>query len=261
MPPAPANLAPERDAAEPLRRHILVVDDDARIRELLKQYLVSHGYRATAAGDAAEAARCMSLTRFDLLIVDVMMPGESGLELTARLRRENGAGAAIPILMLTAQAETEQRIAGLEHGASDYLGKPFAPRELLLRARNLLERKPNAAAPAVRAVSFGRFRFDVAAGRLYKEGRPMSLTTAEETLLAAFAAAPGRVFSRAEIVALGDGELESSIDVRINRLRRKIEENPRAPLHLQTVRGRGYVLRPDEIFTADEAPGEAEAAS
>lgn len=259
MPSAPANLAPERETAEPLRRHILVVDDDARIRELLKQYLVSHGYRATAAGDAAEAIRCMSLTRFDLLIVDVMMPGESGLELTARLRRENGDGAAIPILMLTAQAETEQRIAGLEHGASDYLGKPFAPRELLLRARNLLERGATADL-AVRAINFGRFRFDVAAVRLYKEGRPMPLTTAEETLLAAFAAAPGRVFSRAEIVALGDGERESSIDVRINRLRRKIEENPRAPLHLQTVRGRGYVLRPDEIFTADEAAEKAEAA-
>ena len=249
------------------RQHILVVDDDARIRELLRDYLVSHGYRATAVADAAEAERCMGGMLFDLLIVDVMMPGESGLSLTARLcrnGRDASAAAPVPILMLTALAETEERIAGLEHGASDYLSKPFEPRELLLRVRNLLHPRIPAtqpAAAAIQSVTFGALRFDMASLTLYRVatgeeagGAPamrIALTGSEEMLLCAFAGAPGHILSRLDIIAHCPGDwhsiTEAAVDVRINRLRRKIEPDSRHPVYLQTVRGKGYVFRPDEI--------------
>ena len=232
---------------EQTQRHILVVDDDARIRNLLKKYLVRNGYRATAVADAAEAERCMKSILFDLLIVDVMMPGETGLSLTARLRAGHSAGADIPILMLTALAETEERIAGLEHGASDYLSKPFDPREMLLRVNNLLRPRtspPPEDEPPIQAVAFGAFRFEPQAQALYRNGERIALSDSEAMLLAAFANAPGRVFSRPDISA---GEQERSIDVRINRLRRKIEADPHHPVYLQTVRGRGYVFRPDSV--------------
>ena len=228
------------------QRHILVVDDDARIRNLLKTYLVRNGYRATAVADAAEAGRCMDAMRFDLLIVDVMMPGETGLALTARLRAGGSAGADIPVLMLTALAETEERIAGLEHGASDYLSKPFDPRELLLRVNNLLRPRPAAptrSEPPVQAVAFGAFRFEPQARALYRNGERILLTDGEAMLLAQFASAPGRI--------LESQQQESAFYVRINRLRRKIEADPHHPVYLQTVRGRGYVFHPDHIQHED----------
>ena len=236
-------------------RHILVVDDDERIRKLLKRYLASHGYRASAVGDAAEAERCMEGVRFDLLILDVMMPGETGLSLTKRLRSANGEESEIPILMLTARAETEQRIEGLESGASDYLSKPFEPRELLLRVRNLLRSRAMSSerfGQTVRSVAFGECRFEVKADALYHNDKRVALTGSEAVLLHAFASAPGRIFSRADISAWGEGEQERSIDVRINRLRRKIEPDARHPVYLQTIRGRGYVFRPDDVFYEDE---------
>ena len=264
---------PSLPRATEARHHILVVDDDARIRELLREYLVSHGYRATAVADAAEAERCMGGMCFDLLIVDVMMPGESGLSLTARLCRDRGdanAVTAVPVLMLTALAETEQRIAGLEHGASDYLSKPFEPRELLLRVRNLLHpRIPSAQTddPAIQSVAFGALHFDTASLALYRnaqgkeDGKRVALTDSEALLLAVFAKAPGRILSRLDIIAHCSREgdwhaftearvTEAAVDVRINRLRRKIEPDSHHPVYLQTVRGKGYVFRPDEILHA-----------
>lgn len=224
-------------------RHILVVDDDERIRKLLKRYLSSHGYRSSAVGNAAEAKRLLGDVCFDLLIVDVMMPGETGLDLTRDVR----SNSDVPILMLTARAESEERIEGLEHGASDYLTKPFEPRELLLRVRNLLRSRATAPAQEVRAVVFGEFRFETNDLLLYQNGARVTLTGAELKLLDAFARSPGRIFSRMDICEWGDAEQERSIDVRINRLRRKIEPDPRHPVYLQTLRGQGYVFRPDEI--------------
>ena len=229
-------------------RHILVVDDDERIRKLLKRYLSSHGYSSSAVGDVAEAKRLLGSVSFDLLVVDVMMPGETGLDLTRDVRAESD----VPILMLTARAESDERIEGLEHGASDYLTKPFEPRELLLRVRNLLRPRAKASKQGVRAVVFGEFRFDTNDSLLYQNGMRITLTGAESKLLDAFAKSPGRIFSRMDICRWGDVEQERSIDVRINRLRRKIEPNPRYPIYLQTLRGQGYVFRPDEIiYTPD----------
>lgn len=229
--------------AEDGKRHILVVDDDERIRKLLKRYLSSHGYRSSAVGDVAEAKRLLGGVSFDLLIVDVMMPGETGLDLTRDIRKNSD----IPILMLTARAESEERIEGLEHGASDYLTKPFEPRELLLRVKNLLRARAVDPAQEVHAVVFGEFRFETKDLLLYQNGARVTLTGAETKLLDAFARSPGRIFSRMDIGEWGDAEQERSIDVRINRLRRKIEPDPRHPIYLQTLRGQGYVFRPDEI--------------
>ncbi|MES1990691.1 MAG: response regulator [Pseudomonadota bacterium] len=218
--------------------HILVIDDDRRIRELIKRYLTENGYRITTAENAAEArARLAGLT-FDLLVVDVMMPGESGLELTASLRRES----TVPILMLTARTDTNDRIAGLERGADDYLGKPFEPRELLLRIATILRR---AKAQAVREddISLGAARFSMVRGELKRDGEVVRLTTREVQLMRIFATHMGQTLSRLDLCE--DEAAERSIDVQINRLRRKIETDPRNPLYLQTVRGEGYVLIPD----------------
>ena len=225
------------------KRHILVVDDDERIRKLLKRYLSSHGYCASAVGDVAEAKHLLKGVCFDLLIVDVMMPGETGLDLTRDIRKSSD----IPILMLTARAESEERIEGLEHGASDYLTKPFEPRELLLRVRNLLRARAVDPAQEIYAVVFGEFRFETNDLLLYQNGARVTLTGAETKLLDAFARSPGRIFSRMDISEWGNAEQERSIDVRINRLRRKIEPDPRHPVYLQTLRGQGYVFRPDEV--------------
>ncbi|MDO8288723.1 MAG: response regulator [Parvibaculum sp.] len=226
-------IGPDEDAP-----HILVIDDDRRIRELIKRYLSENGYRITTAENAAEArARLAGLT-FDLLVVDVMMPGESGLELTASLRRES----SVPILMLTARTETEDRIAGLERGADDYLGKPFEPRELLLRIATIL-RRSKAQAAREEDISLGEARFNVARGELKRNGEVVRLTTREVQLMRIFATQMGKTLSRLDLCE--DEAAERSIDVQINRLRRKIETDPRNPLYLQTVRGEGYVLIPD----------------
>ncbi|MDE2230022.1 MAG: response regulator [Alphaproteobacteria bacterium] len=226
------------DATEP---HLLVVDDDARLRDLLRRYLTDRGFRVTTAGDAAEARRKLDGLAFDLLVLDVMMPGEDGIQLTASLR----ASSRIPILLLTAKAESVDRIDGLERGADDYLTKPFEPRELVLRIRNILQRVASEAERTA-VLRLGEYRLDLRRAELSRGEEPVRLTSAEQSLLAALAAQPGEAVSRAalaEAAAMG-GNLRA-VDVQITRLRRKIERDPRFPRYLQTVRGTGYVLKPD----------------
>ena len=221
--------------------HLLVVDDDERLRALLQRYLSSNGYRVSAAPGAPEARALMKSMEFDLLILDVMMPGESGLELTRSVRQES----AIPILMLTARGDPADRIAGLELGADDYLPKPFEPRELLLRVNSLLRRATPAELPVQGPVRMGEALFDPATSRLTRAGKPVKLTGAEAALLQLFATHAGRPFSRTDLCKRLNVALERSIDVQVTRLRRKIEEDPKLPLYLQTVRGVGYMLVPD----------------
>jgi two-component system phosphate regulon response regulator OmpR len=223
--------------------HLLVVDDDERLRELLQRYLSSNGFRVSAASDAADARALMKSMAFDLLILDVMMPGESGLDLARAIR----ASSQTPVLMLTARGDTEDRIAGLEHGADDYLPKPFEPRELLLRVSALLRRAAPPARIAHAAVRLGECVFDPQRAQLRRKGKPVKLTSSEAALLQLFAANAGRSFSRADLCARLGVTLERSIDVQVTRLRRKIEEDPKLPLYLQTVRGIGYVLVPDHV--------------
>ena len=225
--------------------HILVVDDDAKLRDLLVRFLSREGFRVTAAEDAAAARDRLRAREFDLIGRDVLMPGESGVDLTRALRRD----ADVPILMLTAVSEAEARIAGLEAGADDYLAKPFEPRELVLRIQSILRRavatRP-AAAPAT--VDLGALRFDAARLVLTHgaDGTAIRLTTAEQQLLAALVRQAGRVLTRqalAQAAEIDGGD--RAVDVQITRLRRKIEPDARQPRYLQTVRGKGYVLRPD----------------
>jgi two-component system phosphate regulon response regulator OmpR len=224
-----------------LEPHLLIVDDDARLRELLRRYLSENGFRVTTAADGAEARARLASFAFDLVVLDVMMPGESGLELTRDLRREG----RLPVLLLTAMAEPEDRVNGLEQGADDYLSKPFEPRELVLRTRNLLQRRPAADAPA-RELRFGGCRFDLARNELFRGGDPVHLTAAEAALLSSLAQRPGEPVSREELSlsAQFSGSVRN-VDVQMTRLRRKIERDPRFPRYLQTVRGTGYVLKPD----------------
>jgi two-component system phosphate regulon response regulator OmpR len=223
--------------------HLLVVDDDERLRALLQRYLSSNGFRVSAAANAADARALMKSMAFDLLILDVMMPGESGFELTESVR----ANSSVPILMLTAKGEAEDRIKGLEHGADDYLAKPFEPRELLLRVNALLRRVAPPAQKAIAEVRMGDCVYDPERGQLRRKGKPVHLTSSEGALLQFFAANAGRSFSRADLCARLGVTLERSIDVQVTRLRRKIEEDPKLPLYLQTVRGVGYVLVPDHV--------------
>lgn len=225
--------------------HVLIVDDDARIRELLSRYLARNGFRVTGAPDAAHARRILGGLAFDLLIVDVMMPGEDGLSFSRAMRRRLGT----PILMLTARAETQDRIAGLESGVDDYLAKPFEPRELLLRAAAILRRAMPEPAETPRTMLLGASRYDLARGELWRGETRVRLTTTESALMRVLARAPNEPVSRAALVeALGGGEgqaQERAVDVQITRLRRKIEADPRSPRYLQTVRGEGYKLAPD----------------
>jgi len=223
--------------------HLLVVDDDERLRGLLHRYLTSNGYRVTAAADAADARALMKSMAFDLLVLDVMMPGESGMDLTRSLRTHS----QVPILMLTARGESEDRIAGLEVGADDYLPKPFEPRELLLRVGALLRRAAPPARSAHAEVRMGDSVYDPERGQLRRKGKPVHLTSSEAALLQLFAANAGRSFSRSDLCTRLGVSLERSIDVQVTRLRRKIEEDPKLPLYLQTVRGVGYVLVPDRV--------------
>lgn len=221
--------------------HILVVDDDNRLRELLRKYLTDHGYLVTTAADAQEARQRLAGLAFDLIVLDVMMPGESGLDLTRALRLTDG----VPILLLTAMAEPEDRINGLETGADDYLPKPFEPRELLLRIGAILKRVPREAPPP-RETRMGAFVYDPARGELRRGAALVHLTTAEGTLLGILAAVPGQTVSREELGSqTGNSGNLRAVDVQVTRLRKKIEDDPRQPRYLQTVRGRGYMLRPD----------------
>ncbi len=225
-----------------LQPHIMVIDDDTRLRELLRDYLMKNGYRVATAENAEQARQRLAGLEFDLLVIDVMMPGEDGLELTASLRQTS----AVPILMLTAMGEADDRIAGLESGADDYLAKPFEPRELVLRIQSLLRRTaPMATADQSEPLSFGDLTFDVARGDLRNADQVVHLTSGEVSVLRLFAARPGTTISRLEISQHGGGASERAVDVQIARLRRKIESDPRNPRYLQTVWGEGYTLLPD----------------
>jgi two-component system phosphate regulon response regulator OmpR len=223
--------------------HLLVVDDDQRLRSLLQRYLTSNGFRVTTASDASEARTLIRSIDFDCLVLDVMMPGESGLELAADLRTHS----EVPILMLTARGEAEHRIAGLEHGADDYLAKPFEPRELMLRLSALVKRANSQRPPAHREVRMGECVFTPERSELTRAGKRVKLTGSEAQLLKLFAANAGRAFSRDQLCARLNIALERSVDVQVTRLRRKIEEDPKLPLYIQTVRGVGYVLVPDRV--------------
>lgn len=221
--------------------HILVVDDDRRIRQLLQAYLMENEFRVTVAASASEARDKMRGVVFDLMVLDIMMPGETGLSLTQSLRAENNR---VPVLMLSALADTSDRIAGLETGSDDYLTKPFEPRELLLRIRGLLRRQD--VAPARRGdVIFGDFTFHMQRGELRKDGELVRLTSREKEFLRLLAARAGTPVPRTELAPEGSEEGARSVDVQINRLRQKIEDDPSNPLFLQTVRGAGYVLHID----------------
>ncbi len=219
--------------------HLLVVDDDRRIRDLLSRFLASEGYRVTTAETAADARAKLNGLSFDLLILDVMMPGESGFDFAEALR---GNANNVPILMLTARDAAESRIKGLEIGADDYLSKPFEPRELSLRIANILKRAQPVAAPAVESVRFGPFIYHMARGELRKGDEVIRLTDRERDMLRVLAAAPGETVPRMALAGNGGTVSERAVDVQINRLRRKIETNPANPLYVQTVRGVGYRL-------------------
>lgn len=222
--------------------HILVVDDDEKLRRLLARYLTESGFIVATARDASDARDKLASAAFDLIILDLMMPGESGLDFAATLRRTS----IVPILMLTAMGEPEDRIAGLERGADDYLTKPFEPKELVLRVNNILRRVPPAGSHA-NDVRLGALTFAIDRGELLdRDHTPIRLTTAEAALLAALAARQGMILSREDLIELtGAAVGDRAVDVQVTRLRRKIETDPREPRYLQTVRGKGYVLRPD----------------
>jgi two-component system, OmpR family, phosphate regulon response regulator OmpR len=217
-----------------------VVDDDARLRRLLQRYLSDSGFRVSTAGDAQEARSQIGGIAFDLVVLDVMMPGEDGLELTRALRQSGD----LPILLLTAMSEAVDRIAGFEVGADDYLTKPFEPRELVLRVRSILRRSRDAAVPSQR-VLLGEFVFDLSRGELRRGQQLVHLTTAETALLQILASNPGRTVSREELSSHASEGNPRAVDVQVTRLRRKIEPAPKAPRYLQTVWGRGYALWPD----------------
>ncbi len=227
--------------------HLLIVDDDERIRTLLQKFLMRHGFLVTAARDAEHARRILSGLDFDMIVLDVMMPGEDGFQLTASLRET----MQTPILLLTAKGETEDRIGGLEAGADDYLAKPFEPKELLLRINAILRRVPDTSAEdaAPKVLSLGPIRYDMERGELWQGDDLVRLTATEIQLMKIFSTQPGAPLSRAKLVEeLGRDRgqaQERAVDVQITRLRRKIEDNPKQPRYLQTVRGAGYMLAPD----------------
>ncbi len=229
-------LAPIRPADD--APHLLVVDDDRRIRDLLSRFLAGEGYRITTADTAAMARAKLTGLSFDLLILDVMMPGETGFEFARAIRKSS----AVPILMLTARDAAESRITGLELGADDYVSKPFEPRELSLRIANILKRaKPAAAAPA-ESLRFGPFVFHIGRAELRKGDEVIRLTDREREMLTVLAASPGETVPRLALAGNGGSVNERAVDVQVNRLRRKIERDPANPLFVQTVRGIGYRL-------------------
>ncbi len=221
--------------------HLLIVDDDDRIRELLKRYLAQAGARVSAAADAAHARKLLEAMDFDLLILDVMMPIEDGFSLAESVRRIS----KVPIVLLTARGMPEDRIRGLQIGADDYVPKPFEPAELALRINAILRRTIAARGETPETVTFGPFTFNAARGELSREGATVRLTEAEVALLRVLAARPGEVVSREELTKRTNAGMERSVDVQVTRLRRKVETDPRAPVYLQTVRGVGYRLAAD----------------
>lgn len=230
--------------APPRARHLLIVDDDDRIRELLKEYLNRAGFRVTAAAGGAPARRLLTTLDFDLAVFDVMMPGEDGFSLTRWLRDQRGAAGRTPVLLLTARTESGDRIEGLKLGADDYLGKPFEPEELLLRIEAILRRASDRPA-AGGVLSMGRCAFDPDRGELTCAGESVRLTEAEVALLRQLARTPHEAVDRLELARGSVDPSGRAVDVQVTRLRRKIEDDPKAPRYLQTVRGVGYRLAPD----------------
>ncbi len=223
--------------------HILVVDDDVRLRELLGQYLTPKGFHVTTAKDTATARQLLATLSFDLIVLDVMMPGESGVAFTRDWRKNS----SVPILLLTARGEVSQRIEGLESGADDYLVKPFEPRELLLRIAAILKRAAQPPEkPGPSQIRLGELVFEIERQSLRSARDFIHLTPAETALLAVFAARPGVPLTRDDLLAAGISPGQGrTIDVQVTRLRRKIEPDPKYPRYLQTVRGKGYLLQPD----------------
>lgn len=227
--------------------HLLIVDDDERIRTLLQKFLIRNGFLVSAARDAAHARRILAGLDFDLIVLDVMMPGEDGVSLTRGIRETSGT----PILLLTARAETDDRIKGLEAGADDYLAKPFEPKELLLRINAILRRMPEANADdaAPKLLTLGDIRYDIDRGEMWRGEELIRLTATESQLMRIFSSRPGEPVSRSDLVEeLGRDKgqaQERAVDVQITRLRRKLESDPKQPRYLQTVRGAGYMLAPD----------------
>jgi two-component system phosphate regulon response regulator OmpR len=223
------------------KKHLLVVDDDTRIRDLLVSYLNENGFLVSSAGDAKEARKKMRSLVYDLIILDIMMPGETGLDLSRSLRAEKDT---VPILFLSALSDTDNRIEGLMAGGDDYLGKPFEPRELLLRVASILRRQPEEQEVS-ETVSFGPYVFHLQRGELRRDDMIVHLTTREKEMLRVLASSAGDVVARQDLTQTGGGENTRGVDVQITRLRGKIEDNPSVPVYLQTVRARGYVLHVD----------------
>ncbi|MDE1901157.1 MAG: response regulator transcription factor [Alphaproteobacteria bacterium] len=231
-----------------LAPHILVVDDDTRLRALLARYLGEQGFVVSTAKDAGDARAKMKSLSYDLMVLDVMMPGETGFDLTRALRRDDVTARPLPILLLTAKGETDDRIEGLEAGADDYLMKPFEPRELLLRINAILRRAPKTAAKQKATLKFGAWLYDPERDELRSDVEVVALTGMEAGLMRALAATPGQALSREELIersAAGQDINDRTVDVQVTRLRRKIEADAKNPRYLVTVRGEGYCLRPD----------------
>ncbi len=233
---------------ELLESHLLIVDDDERIRGLLQKFLIRQGFWVTSARDAEHARRVLAGLEFDLIVMDVMMPGEDGISLTRSLR---SAEISTPILLLTAKGETEDRISGLEAGADDYLAKPFEPKELLLRINAILRRVPadTALNAGPKVLHLGPVRYNVERGEMWRGEELVRLTATESSLMKIFSSCVNEPVSRAKLVEdlgrdTGQAQ-ERAVDVQITRLRRKIEEDPKQPRYLQTVRGAGYMLAPE----------------
>jgi two-component system, OmpR family, phosphate regulon response regulator OmpR len=236
-----AAATPADDAA-----HLLIIDDDRRIRALLSRTLSAEGYRVTTAADATEAMARLKSISFDLIVLDVMMPGEDGFAFAARLRADRTELAHVPILMLTARSEADDRVRGLEAGVDDYLGKPCEPRELTLRVASILRRAaPRVSQRPPASVHFGDFTFDLGRGELRQRGEIIRLTDRERAMLRLLAENPGETVARETLSGLGVAANERTVDVQVNRLRRKIERDPSNPLYLQTARGAGYRLLVD----------------
>ena len=231
-----------RDTAE--AAHLLIVDDDDRIRDLLRRYLARAGFRVTTAADAGAARRMLEMFDLDLLVLDVMMPGESGFQLTHWLREQPGRKGRTPVLILTARDQPTDRIEGLSLGADDYLAKPFEPQELLLRVGAIL-RRTGARSTGPRRLSLGRCLFDAERGELFRDAAPVRLTEAEAQLLKRLAREPHEPVERRLLTSGGGDAAGRAVDIQVTRLRRKIEADPKNPRYLQTVRGVGYMLAPD----------------
>ncbi|MFA5171452.1 MAG: response regulator [Sulfuriferula sp.] len=239
-------MCEDKAMEEALNAHLLVVDDDDGLRNLLEQYLTGNGFTVSLAASGSEMDEILTQSQPDLVILDLMMPGEDGLSIARRLR----ASTAVPIIMLSARGEDIDRIVGLEVGADDYLAKPFNPRELLARIRAVLRRKqvPTVANAVNESTRFADFELDVAAQRLTKSGVEVNLTTAEFAILQIFTSHPNRVLSRDQLMDMLKGydrdPFDRSIDVRVTRLRRKIEPNPTEPVYIRTIWGQGYLFSP-----------------